>query len=196
MENGGSNELKVTLQLDGKTLYTVALHLIIVVLGVELFVLARQNEQLKGKQELLGAGSLNVGDMFRVDNLAGVDHKGGLPAERSGRQLIFVFSTKCKFCKENIERWQKVAREAGRRGLFAFAISLDSLSNTVRYVKQNGIAGYEVFVPDDVAKFTKENRIAGVPLTVLRGSLGNVERVWLGVLEAEQVKEILSGISV
>ena len=187
--------MQVMLRLDGKRLYAVALHLIVIALGVEVFILARENEELKENQDFLVVGRLKVGDWFSVDGLTAVTPAAGHASEVKGKQLIFVFSTNCKFCKANIKPWQDIALRATVHNLRTYAVSMDSLSRTKSYIAKNGIIGYDVYVPLDIRGFAKKNRLAGVPLTVLRSALGNVEGVWIGSLEGKHIGEIIDRFS-
>lgn len=183
------------LLFNGKRLYTIALHLIIVALGFELFVLAKQNEELKERREMFAVGSLKVGDAFIVRNLNPMSATTNTPSAIGSRQVVFVFSTTCRYCKANIEMWQIIALEGKKHNVAVFAVSVDSLSKTARYVEDNPGIAYDVFVPSDIREFAKENRVSGVPITILRSPLGIVENYWLGALSAKQLGEILAKVS-
>jgi peroxiredoxin len=184
----------VNLKFDGKTLYAIALHIIILVLCVELYILIDQNKGLKERENFYLAGRLKEGDSFSVDSLDAATATRGYPVEDKGRQLIFVFSTKCRFCMANMKAWQYVASKAKERNLTVYAVSMDSLAMTRSYIAQNGFVNYDVYVPIDIARFARKNRIGGVPITVIRSRFGNVESFWQGTLERKQITEIVSKI--
>jgi hypothetical protein len=185
----------VNLEFKGKTLYAIALHLIVLALCVELYIVTGQNKHLKESQEHLVVGRLKDGDSFSVDSLVAVTEGKGCPVEDEGRQLIFVFSTRCRFCQANMKNWGQIAWKAKERRLRVYAVSMDSLAKTRSFVAQNGFVNYDVYVPLDVGRFASKNRLSGVPLTVLRSRIGIVESLWQGVLEEKQMREILLRIS-
>ncbi|MDP2885116.1 MAG: redoxin domain-containing protein [Ignavibacteria bacterium] len=180
---------------QGNQLYSIALHIVIVALGFELFVLARQNEELKERREMFAVGSLKVGDAFNVRNLSPVSTTKDAPAGFGGRHVVFVFSATCRYCKANIEMWQRIALEGKKHNVVVYAVSVDSLLRTSRYVKENPNITYDVYVPSDIREFAKENRVSGVPITILRSPLGIVEDYWLGALSAKELEEILGKLS-
>ena len=187
--------MKFDVQLNGKLLYLLSLHFIIVLLGVEVFVLGKQNAELKRNQEYMAVGRLKVGDFFRVDSLWSVFGGKDGPPVFGQKQVIFVFSTKCRICSSNLDAWQTIASEARKCKTSVYAVSLDSIQSTIKYVQENRIMSYSVFVPRSARSFSRDNRISGIPLTVLRGSQGYIENIWLGAIGTEEVREICREIS-
>jgi hypothetical protein len=187
--------MRMNPRIDGKTLYFISLHVIVIAFGFEIIVLTRQNEQLKESQDPYWAGRLKVGDMFSIDSLSVTSSKTNHPIEQRSRQLIFVFSTKCKFCKANINAWREIAIASKQKPVQVYAIAIDSAARTIAYLAENEIVDYDVYAPVDIARFAKKNRLGGVPLTILRSSLGNVEKYWDGTLDNKQVTEIIRLIS-
>ena len=180
---------------DRMKLYLVFLHLITVALGVEVYILGVQNQRMKERQDYFAGGSLKEGDAFVTDGLIAATAVRGHSSEMSGRQLIFVFSTKCKFCKASIEKWHEIVLRAKKQNLTVFAISMDSVSITRLYVEHNRLSDCDVFVPVNVREFSRQNRIVGVPVTILRSQVGTVESVWTGSIEQQQKEEIMNKIS-
>jgi peroxiredoxin len=187
--------MAVNLNPDGRKLYFVVLHVIIVAFAVQLFVLTKQNEQLKELHDPYWAGKIKVGDFFSVESLRAVTSREACPSEHNERQLILLFATKCRFCKGNIQSWQDIALKTSGKKLRVFGISLDSLTRTRSYVVDNRISQYDVFVPLNISVYAKRNRLGAVPLTLLRSQQGNVERVWEGSIDEKLASEILKGIS-
>jgi peroxiredoxin len=191
MTVGGSMKLRI----KSGTLYSIALHVIVFALSIEVYILMRQNNQLKDSQDPYWAGRLKIGDSFSVDSLIAVDSTKRKALNLRDKHLVFVFSTKCKFCVKSIEVWKTVAARAKTVGTEVYAISLDSLGKTRSYIHENHISFYDVYVPVDVASFARKNRLGGVPLTVLRSERGTVDQLWQGLLAADKIEEVVAQIS-
>jgi hypothetical protein len=122
--------------LTGKNLYSIFLHLIVVVLVVEVVVLARQNKELKQGATHAQQESLKVGDYFSLSGIAPLERAERLDSV-SAKQLIFVFTTRCPFCKETLPFWEKIASQAKRaRGVTLIGICLDDEAATKAYEEQ------------------------------------------------------------
>ncbi|MBI4429572.1 MAG: redoxin domain-containing protein [Ignavibacteriales bacterium] len=158
-----------------------------------MFTLAKQNALLK-KENLPVRRPLSTGEIMSVRDLTPLVSRFRSPLELKEKQLIFVFTTTCKFCKANVSQWQQLASAAKQRNVKVFGISRDSMSKTAAYVNDNSIR-YNVFVPNDIKQFGEANRLPGVPLTIVREPTGTVEGIWVGTLDDKQTKEVLHKIS-
>jgi len=102
------NELRS--YLTGKNLYNMFLHLVVVVLVVEVVILARQNREFKQGPSSAQQESLKTGDYFSLAGIVPLNSGARLDTT-SARQLIFVFSTGCHFCRETLPLWKKIVDE-------------------------------------------------------------------------------------
>jgi hypothetical protein len=130
---------KIRAYVTGKNLYTIFLHLVVVILAVEVVILARQNKELKQGPTSAQRDSLKVGDYFSLSGLAPLFTNQRLDST-SARQVIFVFTTRCPFCKETLPIWKKIEAEAKeRRHLGVIGICLDQEGPTRTYVEQESL---------------------------------------------------------
>jgi peroxiredoxin len=151
---------------------------------------ARQNRELKAGINAQRE-TIKIGDYFSLGNLQPLRSSYGI--DSTSRQLFFVFTTTCPFCKENLQKWGRI-RDQVRKSIAMTGISLDSIQKTEDFVEANGL-DLLVYCAIDAKSFSKENKISGVPGTILLGQGGRVEKVWMGLLSDEQVMEVVDAIS-
>lgn len=82
---------------------------------------------------------------------------------------------------------------ARENGIEAIGISLDSLQRTVAYLKEEAI-DFPMYVPRNIGDYVRQNKLFGVPRTVLRDSLGIARRVWTGLLTESDINDIIHTI--
>ncbi len=180
-------------KLSSANMYQVMIHVIVLALTVEVFVLAKQNRELKSNGVVAKQADIKVGDLFSFGELIPVTTSN--PVDSSVSQLVYLFTTTCPFCVQNIRSWEELKVVASNKRMHVVGICLDAPEKASGYAVQNKIT-YEVYVPKDYAKFRLWNRINSVPTTILRSRNGYAERVWLGILRGEQMKEIAEAISI
>jgi len=172
--------------------YSVFLHLVVILLAVEVYILALQNKELK--RELSAAGSqpelLKEGDIVPSFWATTID---GRPEEISYNEprklhLLLVFNTTCPACKENLPNWIEISRKLDSKSCALIGISLHKPKTTQKYVLEKGVP-FTVLVPRD-SMFIKNYKSNAIPQTVLIESGGKVRKVWNGVLSSENKKEI------
>jgi hypothetical protein len=172
--------------------YQVVLHVVVLALAVEVFVLGKQNRELKSTANQQRQVDIKVGEHLSLDGLTPVTTSNAV--DSTVRQLIYIFTTTCPFCEKNVAAWKEVNKAASRRRVRVLGICLDSPKNALAYAVKFRLS-YEIYVPENVAKYRQGNHIVGVPNTVLRSSSGQAESVWLGLLGSDKVKEIVRTIS-
>lgn len=147
--------------------------------------LAGQNKELKQPTK---PDSIADGDYFILRGLEQIQAKA--LDSTSSKQIVFVFTSKCSRCKENINNWNRIASSKEAESFTIIGLSLDSLHSTTAYSIENKIL-FPVYYVTDMMGYAKANKLYGVPKTVIRNQMGLVERVWEGVLTSEVVSEIL-----
>lgn len=172
--------------------YQVVLHVAVLGLAVEVFFLARENRELKSGLNSYREREIRVGDRLSLASLIPVTASSTVDSTTS--QLIYLFTTGCHFCEKNIAAWKEVSKTASREQMRVLAICLDMPEKASAYVAKFRLT-YDIYVPDDAAKYRRENHIVGVPNTILRSASGNVEWTWPGLLDSHQMEEIAAAIS-
>jgi peroxiredoxin len=154
---------------SARTIYAAFLHIAVIVLGVEVFFLARQNRELRSMAEPPQA--VRVGDRFPLGTLQQVSGDADIDTTRP--MLLFLFSAKCGVCEKSLPGWNELYRNLNPDSFQVAGIALDSLQATHRFVIDRGLV-YPVFVPDMPASFASVTSVRFVPQTVLRKPDGMV----------------------
>ncbi len=176
-----------------RNLYYAFLHVALVVLAIQVVVLSGQNRELKERKVPARAEQLRMGDTLFLHHLQPVQTGIHLDTT-SPRQMIFIMTTTCPFCRETVPVWKELYTKA-KLHMPVFAISLDSKDSTIAYVERNSIS-FPVFVSLDAATFKKMNKIVGVPQTVITQGNGKVEKIWNGRLNEEKMEEAAAAASI
>lgn len=160
-------------------------------LAIAVFILAKQNRELKNPYEKKETRNIRAGEAMSVEGLIALD---AVSLDSSAAGLVYVFSTVCPFCERNIESWRNVAEMALQKGLTVTGICLADADSAAHYARRHGL-DFPIYVPQDIQSFRNQNHIGGVPNTILTAAGFRVEEVWLGLLNEEQLKEIAASIS-
>lgn len=171
--------------MTGKNLYQVFIHIAVIVLAAEVFILATQNDKLKNPVK---PETMKKGEYFSLAELRSLAGKDLGPT--SSKLVVFVFNTKCPFCVKSLPYWQKIDSVASAMKVNVIGIGLDSVSSVLAYAKEHRFA-FQVFVPTNIVKFKERNKIAGVPHTVLVSGEGRVESLWSGMIDEKSYTEVI-----
>jgi peroxiredoxin len=102
-------------------------------------------------------------------------------AELPKKQLIFVLSSTCPHCKNNLKHWEHLAQDANQiRDLNVMGMCVSGYEETRRYINDNHIGFYLASTADTT--FITKYKIEGVPQTIMLNSSGVIENVWIGEL--------------
>jgi thiol-disulfide isomerase/thioredoxin len=179
--------------LTTKRLYSTFLHLALIVLAVQVVMLTIQNRKLKQVQSASIADQIKIGDTLTLRQLAVVDPRKMLDTT-SGKQLVFIMTTSCPFCKQTLPIWNELAARV-THSISVIGISLDSRDSTLAYMKSNDIS-FPLAISLDVGKFKKMNKITGAPITLIRESGGKVLQLWIGKLDKQKALEVEASTSI
>lgn len=182
--------------LSGKSLYNLFLHVALLVSLVVIVVLAKQNRELKVGGAPVPQTIIRAGDHFSLDGLIPFEPGHDFIFDSSfTKQLVFVFTARCPYCKETVPLWKNLADSASQKKSFPIVgICLDPLEETRTYINQNQLT-FPVFVPIDKESFSKNNNIGSVPQTFIRKADGLVEHSWPGKLSIDVYSKVLKAIT-
>lgn len=166
-----------TLRISTRTIYLAFLHLAVVVLGVEVFLLARQNRDLRSMTEPPEA--VKAGDTFPIGAIRLVSGTAALDTTRP--MLLFLFSAKCGVCEKSLAGWKHIFGKLGSERVQIAGIALDSVHLVKQFVALHGL-GYPVFVPEKPVTFATGSSVRFVPQTVWRLGNGLVGSSWPGLM--------------
>lgn len=166
---------------------------VIFILAIDVVFLTIQNRKLKSaiqsytKAAIEPLKSGEKVEPFKVISLNG-DTIDFAYTDSEKRYLLFVLSTTCPHCENNLIHWQDLIDGIDNNKVNIFGISISDHDKTLRYVSEKRVGFYTCSIAD--TNFTKEYKIPGVPETILVSGGGVVEKVWIGELNDEHINEI------
>lgn len=125
---------------------------------------------------------------FRARTLTGDSITIGEGPDPLARQVLFVLTTSCPFCRQTLATWARIADSVATLGpgeVVVAAISLDSLSLTRDYVRQHQLRYPVVLFP--AAKLRRLYRASAVPQTLVLDHEGRILYARTGLLEPQAV---------
>jgi len=90
---------KLLAHFTSKNLYVGFLHLAVVVLAIEVYILAEQNREFKNPSEPANRERLTEGDSLSLATLLPIEI-GSPSISDSRRAVVFIMTTRCPFCRE------------------------------------------------------------------------------------------------
>ncbi|MEO8451308.1 MAG: TlpA disulfide reductase family protein [Gemmatimonadota bacterium] len=121
---------------------------------------------------------------FVARTLGGDTLTVGESGDPSVRQVLFVLTTTCPYCKATLPVWAALADslQRGFRHVRVMALSLDSLGKTAAYAAEHRIRYPVATFPTD--KLRRLYRAGSVPQTVVLNAMGEVLYAHVGKLTA------------
>jgi|SRR5258708_6973349 len=166
-----------TVVLAGGLLVALAL---VVVLGIETRSLRAAYQDLGNRAREPHAGIFVP--TFRAAALRGDSLTVG-EMRGSGRQVVFVLTTTCPYCRASLPAWRKITSDADTvrsTHVEVLGISWDSIEPTRRYAADHGLRFPIVRFPE--RKLGVLYRARAVPVTIVLDSMGRVLFGHVGVL--------------
>jgi peroxiredoxin len=159
---------------------------LVLLLGRRLDALGEQYNTVRRLASKLHAGS--VVPAFRAATLNGDSLTIGEAAGPDTRQVLFVLTTTCPYCKATLPVWARLADSLTRlpnHSIQVIAISLDSIEATRRYVEDHGLSYPVITFPSP--KLRRLYRAGTVPETVVLDKEGRVLHARTGLLDRPAV---------
>jgi len=172
---------------------------VIVVMMVQNYLLVKKAERYLEHVNVLRAENasltlLNTGDSTRAFVALSLDSSSVLidPTDHT-KTLLFVFTSRCKFCHENMKNWNALAEELKFTQVVVFGITTDSLFTIKRY-REATLIGFPTFSVVGDSQLVVDYKLRSFPQTILLDSLGVVINVWSGVLGSRMMENIRTAI--
>lgn len=163
-------------------------------------VLAQQNRALTRKNNDLLWRSISpqVGLYVPAASLPSLNGKQVTIGEPKpgGRQVLFVFTTTCQYCRASLPAWESIATRArsSQSDIEVYGVSLDSVETTREYVSAHKLSFPTVLFPP--GKLPSLYRTHNVPVTMIVDAAGRVAYARVGVLsEQTAVDSVLAAIA-
>ncbi|MDX2057327.1 MAG: TlpA disulfide reductase family protein [Gemmatimonadales bacterium] len=170
----------------GRSAFAVAGTLLVLTTGVSV-VLAHRLDQLSAayREVRVLATTLHKGSVvpaFATESMTGDPIVVGETTDSSRKQVLFVFTTTCPYCKASLPAWRRVAEALGTSGGASIVgISLDSADATSAYVAEHGLRFDIVQFPS--RRIKRLYRAGMVPQTVVLDFDGHVVHSRVGLLQ-------------
>lgn len=150
---------------------------------------SQENQLLR--EDAARFSALEVGDY--VPSLTATDIEGArarIDFDSAPKHLLFVFTTTCAACAQQMPVWKQLARELRPEDCVVRGLSVNPADETKAYF--NGDAIPTLAVPGE--RFKRAFRVKEVPKTILVSREGVVEWMHNGILTPEQVDELRAQI--
>src|SRR3989338_8843577 len=123
----------ISSNFNTRKLYYGFLHVAIIVLAFEVYVLAKQNREFRTMIEEPSREDLKEGDDFYLGELDPINAGSELDTSKDS-QLVFVMTTTCPYCEQNVPTWNNFA-DTLKDSFSIIGISLDSKEETADYIR-------------------------------------------------------------
>jgi len=167
-------------------LVLLAMSALVVVLAHRQQKLTEAYRTLRLRTSLPSAGA--AVPTFRALTLDGDSITIGEGPDPLAKQVLFVLTTSCPFCRQTLPTWARIADSVStlRQGqVVVAAISLDSLDLTQDYVRQHQLRYPVVLFP--AKKLRRLYRASAVPQTLVLDHEGRILYARTGLLEPRAV---------
>lgn len=144
--------------------YNIFIHIMLIGLSVIVILLLNKNNKLEEKLYSNKIDNLKEGDSFEnilAYNIEGIEDRIDFSSGKD--KLLFLFTTTCKFCTENIPTWKKLYEEDNDK-YEVIGLGLDSLESIKSYSQLYNLP-YKILIPTE-NDFRKKYKIMGVPQTI------------------------------
>jgi peroxiredoxin len=175
-----------------RSFFSLLLLVLVVVMGLEIFYLARRNRRLESS--LYEATSLRVLERGRALPGLTLADVTGAPVrvaygEGAPATLLIWFSPSCHLCAENAAFWNDLyTRHRASPSVRFLALSDAALGETRAYAAEQGLRFPVCSVTDASLIDAYDGHV--MPQTALLSPRGEVKRVWPGALDASRQAEI------
>lgn len=170
----------------------IAMGVVLVGLNILLVV---QNKSLRAYASRMDQ-SLELKPGTLLPSMEGLDPQGNKMKLDYGvdprKTLLLVYSSSCGACQENMPNWEAITRGIDQEAYRVVAVSL-SPRGSKEYLSRYDIGSIPV-----VAEVNPKTRVAYnftvTPQTILIGLDGRVEKVWTGLLEGAEKRDVENAV--
>ena len=187
------NAGRILRQID----YTYVLLILAVLISVGFILkLIRENawlraEAAKNLTAISSREAIQPGDIipaFKTVDLAGKPAE--ITFDGSKKSLLYVFSTSCGACAEQVPNWNRLAVTARANGYLVKGISIGSAEQTREFFEDKEVQFDVLMMPNK--SILRTFRLASPPEALLVSGQGTVDWVHHGAMEEETVSQVLA----
>lgn len=154
------------------------------------FLLIRQNLSLKEELDSVVGPKITKGTIIPNYEVRTLDGEIGHTYKQNGiPTVVFVFSSSCPYCHEQMEDWIKFSSRVKQGQVNISAIALDSDAASVRgFLKTHGVANWDVRLMG--SETAARANFRQTPLTVILDKDGRVEHSVTGLWTPADVRKM------
>lgn len=159
--------------------YNVFIHIILLGLSIVVILLINKNKTLEEKLNYNKLDNIKESDIIENILTLNLEGKEELINFNEGKdKILFLFTTTCKFCTENIPKWKEIYEDKKDK-YEIIGLGLDSLE-TIKSYSEFYELPYKILISNE-KNFRNKYKIQGVPQTIyLEKNI--VKKVKIGVL--------------
>jgi peroxiredoxin len=168
---------------------------VLVAVGV-IFKLLNENawlraEAAKNLTAISSREAIQAGDIIPAFKTVDMNEKpADITFDGSKKYLIYVFSTSCGACAEQLPNWNRLASTAMSRGYVVKGISLGSVEHTREFFEDKEVKFEVLMMPNK--SVLRSFRLASPPEVLLLSAQGTVDWVHHGAMQDQTATEVLA----
>ena len=174
--------------MNSSSVLKIVFALLLFANGVLLF----QNLSLKSELKKLLPDEIKKGDV--IANFSAKDLQGNVVSSvnsNSGnyKRILFYFHPTCGYCKKQMPYWiDLVLKTKHTQYKFIALTTEDNIQAVEHYLDIYGGREWNVWIMKQ--EDALDAKLSGTPITVVLGSNGNVEKVWVGMWHSKEILEV------
>ncbi|MFH0931823.1 MAG: TlpA disulfide reductase family protein [Candidatus Zixiibacteriota bacterium] len=172
-------------------IWSIVLIVIIMVMGVEIFLLVQENRKLREALSRPRGPFKVLGPADKVPSLIGVNLKGEefkVEYPSSAKTVLLWFSPACPSCEENLAFWKEIYQRHNSEKLRFVGVTQAEKSKVEEFIKRFQLE-FPVLMVSDLS-LVDQYKVEVIPQTMLIDTNGVVQKVWPGPLPDNYRKEI------
>lgn len=172
-------------------LWSIILIVIVIVMGVEIFLLVQENRKLRTALVAPRGPFKILNPEEKVPPLVGINQKGEevkVEYPSSKKTVLFWFSAACPSCEHNLEFWKEIYQQHRSEKLRFLGVTRSGEEKTEELVKKFQLE-FPVLIVSDFS-LLDQYKVEVIPQTMLIDTSGVVQKVWPGPLSENYKKEI------
>jgi len=177
-------------------LWSIILIVLVVVMGVEIFLLAQENQRLRKALSRPRGPFKVLGPADKVPSLMGINLKGEefkVEYPSSAKTVLFWFSPTCPSCEENLAFWKEIYQRHSSEKLRFVGVAQAEKNKVEEFIKRFQLE-FPVLIVSDLS-LVDQYKVEVIPQTMLIDTNGIVQKVWPGPLPEKYRKEIKEMLS-
>ncbi len=172
-------------------LWSIILIAIVLVMGVEIFLLVQENQKLRKALDRPRGSFKILNPEEKVPSLIGINLDGEefkIEYPSSKKTVLFWFSSACPSCEHNIKFWKEIYQKHSSEKLRFLGVTHSGEEKTEEFVKKFQLE-FPVLIVSDFS-LLDQYKVEVIPQTMLIDTNGVVQKVWPGPLLDNYKKEI------